>query len=198
MTEWTSLKYVVVDVEGNGQRPPDLVELAAIPIAEGKIGTPQSWLVRPEEPITDFVRRIHGISNEDVAEAPVFADIQDEVLAALDGAVLVGHNAHVDVGVLQRKLGEWECPEVFDTLKLSRRLRPELKSYKLGSLVDTFCLDVDLPPALTPHRATYDALVAARLFIKLITQTYRKPLTLEELREPPSGGDTGDETSTLF
>ncbi len=30
MTDWTSLTYVVVDVEGNGQHPPDLVELAAV------------------------------------------------------------------------------------------------------------------------------------------------------------------------
>ncbi len=28
MTDWTSLRYAVVDVEGNGQQPPDLVELA--------------------------------------------------------------------------------------------------------------------------------------------------------------------------
>ena len=48
MTDWTSLAYVVVDVEGNGQQPPDLVELAAVPIVGGKIGEPSSWLVRPE------------------------------------------------------------------------------------------------------------------------------------------------------
>ena len=32
MTDWTSLDYVVVDVEGNGQHPADLVELAVVPI----------------------------------------------------------------------------------------------------------------------------------------------------------------------
>jgi len=48
MTDWTSLNYVVVDVEGNGQRPPDLVELAAVPIIGGRIGDAQSWLVRPD------------------------------------------------------------------------------------------------------------------------------------------------------
>lgn len=198
MTEWTSLKYVVVDVEGNGQRPPDLVELAAVPIEAGKIGTPQSWLVRPEQPITPFVRRIHGIRNEDVADAPAFADVQGEVLTALDGAVLVAHNAHVDVGVLQRKLGDWECPEVHDTLKLARRFRPDQASYKLGALVSAFHLDDDLPPGLSPHRATYDALVAARLFLTLVTRTYDHPLTLEELRQPPSGGDPDDEAPALF
>jgi exodeoxyribonuclease X len=47
MTDWTSLNYAVVDVEGNGQQPPDLVELAVVPIRSGVIGEPASWLVRP-------------------------------------------------------------------------------------------------------------------------------------------------------
>jgi exonuclease len=82
VTDWTSLNYVAVDVEGNGQQPPDLVELAVVPVVAGVIGEPRSWLVRPETPITPFARRIHGITNEQVAEAPVFADIRDDVLSA--------------------------------------------------------------------------------------------------------------------
>lgn len=50
MTHWADLAYVVVDVEGNGQQPPDLVELAAVPIVAGVIGEPVSWLVHPDEP----------------------------------------------------------------------------------------------------------------------------------------------------
>jgi DNA polymerase III epsilon subunit-like protein len=38
MTHWTKLNYVVVDVEGNGHQPPDLVELAAVPIVDGTVG----------------------------------------------------------------------------------------------------------------------------------------------------------------
>jgi DNA polymerase III epsilon subunit-like protein len=43
---------------------------------------------------------------------------------ALTADGLIAHNAHVDVGVLERKLSEWEHPEIFDTLKLARRLVP--------------------------------------------------------------------------
>jgi exodeoxyribonuclease X len=197
MTDWTSLTYVVIDVEGNGQQPPDLVELAVVPIVAGVIGEPVSWLVRPDQPITPFARRIHGITNEQVAEAPVFADIRDEVLAALDAAALVGHNAHVDVGVLQRKLGDWERPEVFDTLKLARRLLPDADGYKLGALVKAFKLAEGLPGDLTPHRATYDVLVTARLFVRLATPPDTRPLSLEELRGGSPGGG-GDETPALF
>lgn len=100
--------------------------------------------------------------DKDVAAAPSFGDIQDEVRRALDADVLVAHNAHVDRGVLQHHLGEWECPEIFDTLKLAKRLVPPQTSYKLGALVEEFSFADGLSADLSPHRATYDVLVAAR------------------------------------
>lgn len=192
MTDWTSLRYVVVDVEGNGQQPPDLVEVALVPIVGGLMGTPQSWLVRPPRPITPMAQRIHGIRNDDVADAPLFANISGDVAAALSGSAVVAHNAHVDVDVLRCELGDWSGPEVFDTLKLARRLLPGHASYRLGALVDAFDLAAGLPPGLTPHRATYDVLVTARLFVRLAGS-----VSLDELRGQLPGGD-GDEAATLF
>ena len=183
MADWTSLGYVVVDVEGNGWHPPDLVELAAVPIVGGVVGEPVSWLVKPDSAIKHFATRIHGLTNRDVADCPSFADITGDVLAALDVDALVAHNAHVDVDVIRRKLGDWKTPEVFDTLKLARRLLPDAGSYKLGNLVEAFKLAEGLPEDLSPHRATYDALVAAGLFVQLAT----KAATLEELRGDPPG-----------
>ena len=133
--------------------------------------------------------RIHGLTNQDVADAPALADIEAEVRRALDADVLVAHNAHVDTGVLRRHLGGWQCPEVFDTLKLARRLEPGRESYKLGALATTFALAEGLPAGLTPHRASYDALVTARLFIHLATRQYTGPLSLGELR-----GNEAEET----
>jgi exodeoxyribonuclease X len=182
VADWTSLTYVVIDVEGNGHQPPDLVELAAVPITGGTIGKPVSWLVKPEAPIKHFATRIHGLTNNDLADAPAFAAIRDEVLRGLDADALVAHNAHVDLGVLQRKLGDWRCPEVFDTLTLARRLLPGMDSYKLGELVGALNLAEQLPAGLTPHRATYDALVAARLLVRLAGPPGASPLSLDELR----------------
>jgi exodeoxyribonuclease X len=197
MTDWTSLRYAVVDVEGNGQQPPDLVEVAAVPIVDGVIGKSSNWLVKPARPITPIARRIHGLTNQDVANTPSFAQVENEVRTALDVDVLVAHNAHVDVGVLQRHLGEWKCPDVLDTLKLAKRLRPNQTSYKLGALVEAFALAEGLPDGLMPHRATYDVLVAARLFVLLATRADGTPLPFEELRgDPPGGGE--DDPPTLF
>jgi DNA polymerase III epsilon subunit-like protein len=200
MTDWTSLRYAVADVEGNGQQPPDLVELAVLPITDGTIGEPVSWLVKPLRPITYFATSIHGISGKDVASAPAFAAIGHEVRRALADRVLVAHNAHVDVAVLRRELGGWESREVFDTLKLAKRLLPGQSSYKLGALVKALSLDDGMPSGLEPHRAAYDVLVTARLFVRLATRHDGSPLSLDELRgragdEKPGGTD---EAASLF
>jgi exodeoxyribonuclease X len=197
MTDWTSLNYAVVDVEGNGQQPPDLVELAIVPIVGGVIGSARSWMVRPETSIQNFATRIHGITNKDVADAPAFAEVESDVRTALNGVVIVAHNAHVDTSVLSRKLPGWVPAEVFDTLKLAKRFVPDQVSYRLGSLVEAFALADGMPEGLSPHRATYDALAAARLFVHLANHTDDQPLSLEALRgTSPEGRD--DDDSVLF
>lgn len=194
MTDWTSLRYAVVDVEGNGQQPPDLVEVGVVQIIDGVIGEPVSWLVKPPRPITYMAKRIHGIATNDVADAPTFADVAAGVRKALDVQAVVAHNAHIDVSVLQRHLGDWECPEVFDTLKLSKRLAPRQISYRLGALVEAFSLADGLPDGLTPHRATYDVLVTARLFVRLAIAVGRA----QSLREQPPTHDDRNEPIELF
>jgi exodeoxyribonuclease X len=198
MTDWTSLSYAVADVEGNGQRPPDLVELAILPITDGTIGEPVTWLVKPPRPIKYVATSIHGISGEDVASAPAFADVEHEVRQALADRALIAHNAHVDVGVLRRALAGWQPPEIFDTLKLARRLLPGQPSYKLGALVQALSLDDGMLPGLAPHRAAYDVLVTARLFARLATHHDGRPASLGELRGQPGGQQPGGADESAF
>lgn len=78
-------------------------------------------------------------------------------------------------------------PEVFDTLRVARRLLPGRPSYRLAALVSAFGLAAGLPADLRPHRAAYDALMTARLFVELASQA----ATLEDLRSsrPAMHGD---------
>lgn len=189
MTAWIEHRYAVVDVEGNGHQPPDLVELAVVPIERGVIGELATWLFQPAQPITPMARRIHGISDDTVKGAPAFASEAADVQTRLDGAVFVAHNANVDLGVLKRKLPGFVPDDVLDTLRLARRLLPDQPNHRLGSLVSALDLARDLPSGLRPHRAGYDALVTARLFVYLASSAASAPLSFETLHDGPGGSD---------
>jgi DNA polymerase III epsilon subunit-like protein len=166
---WHTARLVAVDVEGNGAHPAGLVELAIVPITEGTIREVRSWMVRPASPITWQATKVHGITNEDVSSLPPVADVADVIRAALGAeAVLVAHNAHVDLDVIIREIPGWEPAAVIDTLKLSRRLHKDRPSHKLGALIEAYGLEHDVPAGPGPHRAAYDALMAARLLQRLI------------------------------
>jgi exodeoxyribonuclease X len=198
---WTHVRFAVVDVEGNGQQPPDLFEVATVPIVGGVVGTPESWLVKPPRPITSMARRFHRISNDDVADHPRVEEVADQIRGRLDHAVFVAHNAHVDLGVLIRELpGFSPYFGVIDTLKLARRLLPGRASYKLGALAADLELACELPEDLRPHRAEYDALVCARLLFRLATLPKPAPPSLGDLltTPPTTQGGNDDAPSALF
>lgn len=198
---WTSARFAVVDVEGNGQQPPDLVEAAIVPIIGGVAGAPRSWLVKPPRPITAMAHRVHKITNEDVAECLRVQEVAEQIRARLDQAVFVAHNAHVDLGVLTRELpGFSPARGVVDTVKLARKLIPGRASYKLGALAADLDLTRELPDGLRPHRAEYDALVCARLLLHLAGLPKPAPPRLADLLTTPAaaGGDGNGGTAALF
>ncbi|WP_433169703.1 3'-5' exonuclease [Kribbella sp. CA-247076] len=180
-----------------------MVEVSIVAIKGGLIGQPRSWLVRPPRPITSMVRRFHKITDDQVVDAPTVADIEAELRQALSDKVFVAHNAGVDLGVLGRALPGFQPARVVDTLKIARRLLPGRDSYQLGALVDAYGLARGLPADLAPHRATYDALVCARLLSHLATSLGRGPLRLADLLDATVGtaatNSVADEpAATLF
>lgn len=84
---WRRYRYAVVDVEGNGQRPPDRVELAAVPVEGGACG-PRAWLVGPHRPSTSMARRFPKISDADVADKSSVAEMVTEMRGVLADAVI--------------------------------------------------------------------------------------------------------------
>ena len=58
-------------------------------------------LVNPQRPISPGARRVNGLSDAELQPAPLFASIADQVLARIDGAMLVCHNAPFDLGFLE-------------------------------------------------------------------------------------------------
>lgn len=176
-------EFLAVDVEGNGVRPPDLVELAVVSIKGLRVvGHPRVWLFKPDLPIERFATRIHGITNSDVSDAPNFAAYEPEIRNFFGSLPIVAHHAGVDYAVLKRKMPGWEPTIVLDTLRLARKIKPGLPTYRLGALVAQFGLDELLANSeCPPHRAKYDALAAAHLFIALMDHGRRSGHESSEL-----------------
>ncbi|MFB6518718.1 exonuclease domain-containing protein [Streptomyces sp. NPDC056401] len=161
-------RFLVVDVEGNGATPPDLVEIAAIPVQAG-LPVPaeaKSTLIRPPVSISYMATRVHGITNRDVESSPRWPDIADAIRADLDGAWIAAHNASVEYRVLTRHLPGWEPAGVIDTLRLSRATLPGLSGYGLDALIDHTGLNLAAVPGQR-HRAGFDAHATALLLLNL-------------------------------
>ncbi|WP_372987455.1 exonuclease domain-containing protein [Marinobacter sp.] len=95
-------------------------------------------LLNPETRISPFIERLTGISNEMVAEAPLFAEVADELEAQLKDCVFVAHNARFDYGFIKsefRRLGRMFSARVLCTVKLSRRLYPEFRRHNMDALI---------------------------------------------------------------
>ncbi|MFI1063894.1 exonuclease domain-containing protein [Streptomyces spororaveus] len=154
----------VVDVEGNGATPPDLVEVALIPVTGGRPEpeAARSWLIRPPVAIPHLITRIHGITNAMVADAPVWADVAAEVAGLLDGAWIAAHSASVEYNVLSRHLPDWKPAGVIDTLRLAKATFPGHKGFGLDALINHTGISLD-GVAGTRHRAGYDAHATALL-----------------------------------
>jgi DNA polymerase-3 subunit epsilon len=108
---------------------------------------PPSLYIRPD--FTD----IHGITIEDVYDAPTFDEVwQEIILAFIGGLPLAAHNASFDMGVLKAALAWYKLSipplNYFCTLTLARRTWPELESHVLSSLEETFGITYNAHNAL--------------------------------------------------
>lgn len=191
---------VVVDVEGNGQQPPEIVEIALLPLTSGREATPanlQTWLVRPARPITPLVtRKVHGISNADVATAPRWDEVASAIATALEHRVVVAHNASVERRILTEHLPTWRPPLLLDTMRLAKSVWPDLPGgYGLDNLIRHAALTPpNLPSDITGrdgmrrHQAGYDAWMTAVLLVTLVRDgelDWDQLLTVARLPDPP-------------
>ncbi|MFK4184379.1 exonuclease domain-containing protein [Streptomyces sparsogenes] len=163
---WPAL--LVVDVEGNGTTPPDLVEVAALPIRDGQpdTSTAGAWLIRPPRPVTSRAASIHGLTNGLLAQSPAWGEIAGQVHEFLGEAWICAHNAHVDYRALKAHLPTWEPAGVLDTLRLAKATYKDLPHYSLDALIEHTRPDLTAAPAQR-HRATYDTYATAQLLMTM-------------------------------
>ncbi|MBT3296275.1 MAG: 3'-5' exonuclease [Verrucomicrobia bacterium] len=158
--------FVAFDVETTGLSAARhrVIEIGAVKLRAGRIMARQVWLINPGQPIPPFTTRIHGIKDEDVAEAPTFPEIYPKFVAFVKGTILIAHNAAFDVRFMaheaERHHLEFPPEPVLDNLRLARKWHPELKSHGLKAVADYLKIEPG-----RYHRALDDSEALAKVFI---------------------------------
>ncbi len=132
--------YVVLDLETTGANPVHdrITEIAAVRVEQGREVARWSTLVNPGISIPPFIQNLTGIHDAMVADAPPFESVAEHVMALLDGAVLVAHNARFDHGFLKNEFERTGVDlrvKTLCTVRLSRRLYPQHRSHGLDALM---------------------------------------------------------------
>lgn len=161
--------FAITDIEttGGGIDGNCITEICIALIKNGEIVDKYKTLVNPRAFIPDYITALTGIDNAMVEDAPVFEDIAKEIDEFTRDAIFVAHNVSFDYNVLRnefKNIGMNFSRRKLCTVRLSRKLIPNLLSYSLGRLCDTINI-----PHHNRHRAEGDVDATVILFQRLQT-----------------------------
>lgn len=161
------MKIAVIDFETANHSRASACALGIAVIENGAITVRAETLIKPPETCgwfrDDFIG-IHGITPDDVRDAPTFDAVFEAFRPHLQGAVLAAHNAPFDMSVLGALLGCYHIPyacESLCTLRLARAAWPRLHRHNLAAVA------AHLGVALDHHQAGSDAYAAACILLAL-------------------------------
>ena len=181
-----TLDFVVVDVEttgGGSLRADRITEVAAVHVRNGVVVEEFETLVNPQRSIPPMITALTNISWEMVRHAPRFAEICDRLIPMLAGKVFVAHNAEFDwrfvTAEIARATGQRLEGERLCTVRLARKLLPELRSRRLDALAHYYGITIE-----GRHRAGGDARATVKVLAKLLRELAdRDCLTFEAMRD---------------
>lgn len=140
-------KYIAFDIETTGldSMYDEIIEIGAIKIEDGKEIETFSTLIKPEYEIDEFITELTGITNEMVIDAPKINEVLPKFMDFINDSVILGHNVNFDINFIYDNLINEDMKPItndfVDTLRLSRRLLPELKHHRLSDLANYYNID---------------------------------------------------------
>jgi len=188
------MRQIVLDTETTGlsaENGDRIIEIGCVELLGRKLtGNNKHFYLNPERDSHEDALKVHGISNEFLKDKPKFAGVAEELLAYLQGAEIIIHNAPFDVSFLNKELELAGMPpitqcvaKVTDSLMMAKELFPG-KRNSLDALCDR--LEVD-NSGRTLHGALLDAELLADVYINLTRG--QNALVMEV---GSSGGDGGN------
>ena len=170
-------RQIILDTETTGLEPSQghrIIEIGAVEMVNRRLtGNRFHQYLNPDREIDAGAIEVHGITNEMLVDKPRFADVAGDLLAFLQGAELIIHNAPFDTGFINHELGlmragapvariETACA-VLDTLRLARQMHPGQKN-DLDSLCRRYNVDNS---NRTLHGALLDAEILADVYLAM-------------------------------
>ena len=160
------MRQIVLDTETTGLEPSqghNVIEIGCVEMFKRRLtGNNYHQYVKPDRDSEEEAIRIHGITNEYLADKPKFRDITPQFLEYIRGAELIIHNAPFDLGFLNAELKRNGCTEkvedicsIVDSLKLARRKHPGQKN-NLDALCRRYGID-------NSHRELHGALLDSQI-----------------------------------
>lgn len=158
------LPVAVIDVETTGLNHHDrIIEISVVRVdPDGEPRLVFDSLVNPGRAIRNS--DIHGISDEDVANAPAFMEIAPAVHNALEGCVVAAHNAYFDMRFLNKAFSGCGLPQSELPFFCLMYLRPMLGLGKRCTL--QMACEAEGLSFQEQHQASADALAAAACWIR--------------------------------
>ncbi|PMH46884.1 DNA polymerase III subunit epsilon [Vibrio sp. 10N.286.49.B3] len=178
-TPLNEITFLALDFETTGldAKSDGIITIGAVPFNLNRIFLSQAkhWIVRPKQQLEEESVIIHGITHNDILDAPDLSEIIEDVLNTLSGHVMVVHYRKIEREFLDRalrsRLGEGIEFPVLDTLEIEAELQQRLMggiwqrlqgkkpaSVRLGQSRKRYGL-----PSYTPHHALTDAIATAEL-----------------------------------
>jgi DNA polymerase-3 subunit epsilon len=166
------LREIVLDTETTGLDPTDghrIIEIGCVELIDHlPTGNTFQRYLNPERGVGDS-ERIHGTSDEFLADKPLFADIADDFVEFIGDAPLVIHNAGFDIKFLNSELHRTAHPPIpfaraIDTIEIAKAKIPGVR-YSLDELCKRFGIDLS---GRAKHGALLDAELTARVYLELV------------------------------
>ncbi|MBB3046452.1 DNA polymerase-3 subunit epsilon [Litorivivens lipolytica] len=165
-------RQVVLDTETTGLEPSQghrIIEIGCVELVNRRLtGRHYHQYINPEREVEAGAIEVHGITNEFLADKPVFAAIADDFMDFIRGAELVIHNAPFDVGfidhelkLLQRDERTADSCRVIDSLVMARQKHPGQRN-SLDALCSRYGVDNSQRDL---HGALLDAEILADVYL---------------------------------
>ncbi len=169
-----AMRQIVLDTETTGlsaEGGDRIIEVGCVELVSRKLtGNNKHFYLNPERESHEDALKVHGISNEFLRDKPLFGAVADELMAYLEGAEIIIHNAAFDVSFLDKELDRVGKPgfrsyvaQVTDTLAMAKEMYPG-KRNSLDALCDRLGVDNS---TRTLHGALLDAELLADVYINL-------------------------------